>query len=63
MEVKCKGISMLVWRMWEAIAGPDADLDLIDSTLSQLCSLTRSQWLVSALKRSSPRRVLPSHLC
>ena len=32
MEVKCRGISMLVWRMWEAIAGPDAALDRIDST-------------------------------
>ncbi|TKY88733.1 hypothetical protein EX895_002364 [Sporisorium graminicola] len=32
MEIKCKGISMLVWRMWEAIAGPDADLERIDST-------------------------------
>lgn len=32
MEVKCKGISMLVWRMWEAIAGPDAGLEHVDST-------------------------------
>lgn len=32
MEIKCKGISMLVWRMWEAIAGPDAGLDRVDST-------------------------------
>lgn len=32
MEVKCKGISMLVWRMWEAIAGTDAGLESIDST-------------------------------
>ncbi|CBQ69229.1 conserved hypothetical protein [Sporisorium reilianum SRZ2] len=32
MEIKCKGISMLVWRMWEAIAGPDAGLERVDST-------------------------------
>ncbi|SNX84001.1 uncharacterized protein MEPE_02709 [Melanopsichium pennsylvanicum] len=32
MEIKCKGISMLVWRMWEAIAGSDAGVDLVDST-------------------------------
>lgn len=32
MEIKCKGISMLVWRMWEAIAGTGAGLELIDST-------------------------------
>lgn len=33
MEIKCKGISMLVWRMWEAIAGPEAGLDRIESTV------------------------------
>ena len=32
MEIKCKGISMLVWRMWEAIAGSEAGAELIDST-------------------------------
>ncbi|GAC98004.1 hypothetical protein PHSY_005592 [Pseudozyma hubeiensis SY62] len=32
MEIKCKGISMLVWRMWEAIAGNDADVDRINET-------------------------------
>ncbi|PWZ00002.1 hypothetical protein BCV70DRAFT_103892 [Testicularia cyperi] len=32
MEVKCKGISMLVWKMWELIAGPDAPLESIEAT-------------------------------
>lgn len=32
MEIKCKGISMLVWRMWEVIAGPDAGLECVNST-------------------------------
>lgn len=32
MEVKCRGISMLVYRMWETIAGTDAPLDRVDAT-------------------------------
>lgn len=41
MEIKCKGISMLVWRMWEAIAGTDAGAELIDST--QLASVLANE--------------------
>ncbi|KAJ1019557.1 hypothetical protein NDA18_006035 [Ustilago nuda] len=32
MQIKCKAISMLVWHMWETIAGPDAGSELIEST-------------------------------
>lgn len=32
MEMKCKSISMLVWRMWGLIAGPDATADQLSGT-------------------------------
>ncbi|SAM84253.1 uncharacterized protein UBRO_06895 [Ustilago bromivora] len=41
MQIKCKAISMLVWRMWETIAGPDAGSELIEST--PLASLLANQ--------------------
>ncbi|KAJ1595903.1 hypothetical protein NDA14_006469 [Ustilago hordei] len=41
MQIKCKAISMLVWRMWETIAGPDAGSELIEST--RLASLLANQ--------------------